>query len=212
MPDSRKLAASSRAVRGAKPVRFQQGCSHSAREMSNREMPLLARQADYNLAYLYFLRGDYDEALARLADIRVLCRRDGDTYHEALCDLDESEIYLELNLPADAAKLARTAMANFRRLGMPFEQGRADFRAGAVGELEVEEHDVRGVVRCSAERLGTARCLDDVECAVSGKLRADSLSDELLTLDDEDSRGHCVSLGCTRSPPLPALATSTRPS
>src|SRR5207244_13239268 len=95
---------------------------------------------------------------------------------------------------------------------VPFEQGRADFRAGAVGELEVQEHDVRGVVRCSAERLGTARCLDDVECAVSGKLRADSLSDELLTLDDEDSRGHCVSLGCTRSPPLPALATSTRPS
>ena len=95
------------------------------RAMSDREMPLLSRQADYNLAYLYFLRGDYDDALARLSEIRGLCRRDGDTYHQALCDLDESEIYLELNLPGDAAKLARAAIAKFRRLDMRFEQGRA---------------------------------------------------------------------------------------
>jgi CHAT domain-containing protein len=95
------------------------------RELSDRDMPLLGRQADYNIAYLFFLRGDYDEALARLRTTRALCNRDGDAYHQALCDLDESEIYLELNLPGDAARLAKEAMERFSALSMPFEQGRA---------------------------------------------------------------------------------------
>ena len=88
-------------------------------------MPLLALQADYNVCYLYFLRGEYKRALKGLRQVREKCRASGDTYHEALCQLDESEILLELNLTLPASRMAAQAAERFDQLQMPFEQGRA---------------------------------------------------------------------------------------
>jgi CHAT domain-containing protein len=88
-------------------------------------MPLLALQADYNVSYLYFLRGEYKKALHGLRQVREKCRKNGDSYHEALCHLDESEILLELNLTRPAAQMADQAADRFAKLNMPFEQGRA---------------------------------------------------------------------------------------
>ena len=48
--------------------------------------------------YLRFLRGDYHLAIDALQTTREKCRQNADEYHLALCDLDESELYLELNL------------------------------------------------------------------------------------------------------------------
>src|SRR4030095_1633924 len=45
--------------------------------------------------------------------------------HYALCDLDEAEIYLQLNLSADAATLAVRAAAQFAKLGHRYEQAKA---------------------------------------------------------------------------------------
>ena len=56
-------------------------------------MPLLVAQADYNIAYMYYLRGDYSRALDMLRAVRVACGEVGDLYHAALSTLDESEIY-----------------------------------------------------------------------------------------------------------------------
>ncbi len=88
-------------------------------------MPLLVAQADYNIAYLYYLRGDYSKALELLRGTRESCRKNGDTYHMGLCDLDRSEIFLELNLIDEAAEMAESSVGHFERLGMGFEFARS---------------------------------------------------------------------------------------
>jgi len=48
---------------------------------------------------------------------RKLCAELGDRYHQALCDLDESEIYLELNLTEGGTELAQDAVLRHSRTG-----------------------------------------------------------------------------------------------
>jgi CHAT domain-containing protein len=81
----------------------------------------LAAQADYNIAYLHYLRGEY--RIAR--KLYEACRAHADPYHSALCDLDEAELLLELNLSAEGAALAARAERSLGDLGMRYEQGKA---------------------------------------------------------------------------------------
>ena len=85
----------------------------------------MAAAADYNVAYLHYLRGDYLRAIDIYRHTRLLCAELGDPYHEALCDLDEAEMYLELNLSREGARLARRAAAQFNTLGMNYERAKA---------------------------------------------------------------------------------------
>ncbi|MBI4907486.1 MAG: CHAT domain-containing protein [Acidobacteria bacterium] len=97
-----------------------------SREYFHRHnMPLLASQADYNIAYLYHLRGEYERALEALRNTSETCQRNGDIYHAALSCLDQSEIYLELNLAQEAAGLAAKALRQFESLGMGYEAARS---------------------------------------------------------------------------------------
>jgi CHAT domain-containing protein len=97
-----------------------------ARDLSEANgMPRIAAQADYNIAYLYFLRGEYQTAIDRLRETSELSQRTGDTYHAALCDLDRSDVYLELNLAQEAAAVAQQAQEQFESLQMAFETGRS---------------------------------------------------------------------------------------
>src|SRR5262245_46846884 len=89
------------------------------------DMPLLVAVADYNIAYLYYLRGEYTRAIDLYRAAREHCHALGDTYREGLCDLDQSEMYLELNLSEEGAHLARQALEAFRRLGVAYETGKA---------------------------------------------------------------------------------------
>lgn len=89
------------------------------------DMPLLAAQADYNAAYLYYLRGDYTRGLKLLSSVRDACSTNGDAYHLSLCDLDQSEIYLELRLISEAAEMAENSYRRFQQLGMNFESARS---------------------------------------------------------------------------------------
>src|SRR5438067_6600650 len=85
-----------------------------AREYCEREqMPLMRAEADYNIGYLYFVRGDYQRALDLYAAAREVCVRVGDRYHHALCDLDESELDLELNDFPAAIAIGRRAVRGF---------------------------------------------------------------------------------------------------
>ena len=84
-------------------------------------MPLLVTQADYNIAYLHYLRGEYSRAIEMLRATRVNAKKIGDAYHQALCNLDLSELYLELNLSAEAAELSQQGYEGFRELGMGYE-------------------------------------------------------------------------------------------
>jgi len=85
----------------------------------------LVRQARYNRAYLYFLRGRNMQALEQFSELRNLFGKTDSCRHAALCDLDETEIYLQLNLPNEAARLANSAIASFERLTMPYEYAKA---------------------------------------------------------------------------------------
>jgi len=92
---------------------------------SKLKMPRLVAQADYNIAYLYYLRGQYSRALQWLQSSRLLYRELGDRYHQALCDLDEAEMYLQLNLYADAACLGEAAYGAFVEISHRYEAARA---------------------------------------------------------------------------------------
>jgi CHAT domain-containing protein/tetratricopeptide (TPR) repeat protein len=97
---------------------------------SSRNVPLAKAQAEYNIAYLYYLRGSYGRAIEMLRVARDLSVATGDPYHAALCQLDLSEIYLELNVYHDAAELAQSAYKDFQQLGMGYEAAKALCQAG----------------------------------------------------------------------------------
>jgi CHAT domain-containing protein len=94
-------------------------------ECHQRGMPILVAYADYNIAYLYFLRGEYGRAIKMLRDASASAGKANDAYQLALCNLDLSEIYLELNLSAEAGELGRAANEGFRKLGFGYEAAKA---------------------------------------------------------------------------------------
>lgn len=124
--------------------RFQEALDvyeRSRRLCRENGLTRVALQVDYNVAYLYFLRGEYTRALKLFAETRSRCEAEGDEVHQALCDLDQAEIYLELNLAEESVHLARGAVAAFDRLKRHYERAKARTflalglgRAGQVAE------------------------------------------------------------------------------
>lgn len=90
-----------------------------------RNLQLLTVQADYNIAYLHYLQGEYDRAIDLYKETRTFCTRVGDPYHSALCDLDQAEIYLHLNLYREGTQLAQASLGQFQALKMNYEAGKA---------------------------------------------------------------------------------------
>ncbi len=89
------------------------------------DMPLLAGQADYNIAWLHYQRGEYSKAISMLREAREICEKNGDLHHVALCHLDLSDLYLELNLSSDAGEMAQEALERSEQLGMGYEAAKA---------------------------------------------------------------------------------------
>jgi CHAT domain-containing protein len=87
-------------------------------------MPLKVAQIDYNVAWLYYLRGEYARAIDLLLATARTSDRD-DRYHAALCRLDLSEIYLEVGLDDEARELAEQAHAMFVEMGSRYESAKA---------------------------------------------------------------------------------------
>jgi len=101
-------------------------CYQKARELCVKyNMPRLRDQADYNIAYLYYFRGEYSRAIEMLLATKRACEESGDEYRLALCDLDLSEIYLELNLSEEAREIAREGFLRFEKLGIAYDAARA---------------------------------------------------------------------------------------
>ena len=108
---------------------------HAREYCEKHSMPLLVAQADYNIAYLYFLRGEYSQAIDMLRTTRLRCSEIGDRYHYGLCNLDLAELYLELNLGAEAVELSRLGFAEFEALQMGYESAKClAFEAIAMGQ------------------------------------------------------------------------------
>jgi CHAT domain-containing protein len=97
-------------------------CYQRARDLCVRHnLPRLRDQADYNIAYLYYFRGEYSRAIEMLLATRRACETSGDAYRFALCHLDLSDIYLELNLSEEAREMAHEGFLRFEKLGMVYE-------------------------------------------------------------------------------------------
>ncbi len=90
-----------------------------------RGMNVLVGQSDYNIASLYYFQGNHTRAIEMLRATRETCRTANDEYHVALCQLDLSEIYLEVNQSKQAADTARRAASDFQRLAMGYEAGKS---------------------------------------------------------------------------------------
>jgi len=88
-------------------------------------MPILVAHADYNIAYLYFLRGEYGRAIQVLREAAQSGKKANDAYQIALCSLDLSEIYIDVNLIPEASQLAHEAHEHFQRLGFGYEAAKA---------------------------------------------------------------------------------------
>ena len=91
----------------------------------NHGMRVLVAQSDYNIAALHYLRGEHSRAIRMLRDALEVCKETNDQYHRALCHLDLSEIYLQLNLAEPAEEMAREASTDFQKLGMGYEAGKS---------------------------------------------------------------------------------------
>ena len=116
----------------------------------------LLLEVDYNIAYLYYQRGEYTRAIQLFQAARRRCEEAGDDYHKALCDLDQAEIFLELNLVEEAAGLAESAIDGFSTLRMPYEHAKAlANRAIALGR--------QSKTALALEVLAEARRIFDLE-------------------------------------------------
>lgn len=111
--------------------------SQRAREMFVQHgMRLLVAQSDYNIAYLHYLRGEYGRAIQMLRAARVAAEANGDAHILALCYLDLAEIYLELNLSAEARDSAQEGAKQFQKLHMGYEEAKCQaYEAMAESQL-----------------------------------------------------------------------------
>jgi CHAT domain-containing protein/Tfp pilus assembly protein PilF len=111
---------------GLKNFREAEDVYARARAYCEKEdLPLLLGEVEYNIAYLYYLRGEFPTAIELYRRTRERCQETGEVYHQALCDLDEAEMYLELNLIDETLRSTDAAYRSFDRLGMRYEAAKA---------------------------------------------------------------------------------------
>ena len=99
-----------------------QNCENLSQHLEIME---LWAQAIYNRAHLHYLRGRYIDAFRSFNRLRQHFQQTGSRRHSALCDLDEAEIYIQLNRAKDAATLAQRAATQFLELGLHREEAEA---------------------------------------------------------------------------------------
>src|SRR5438876_2808510 len=95
----------------------------------------LAATSNYNLGYHHYTQGQYTRALDILAETRTALSLDH--WHLSLCDLTQSEIYLEINMCHDAIRFAEAAYKEFESIQKPFEM------AKAVGVMAIAHSQLR---------------------------------------------------------------------
>lgn len=104
------------------------------------DMSVYAGQAEYNIAYLLFRRGQYNDALKCYYDVRDKQQELGDEVSVAWCNMDMAELYLQLSVYEECAKLATVARKSFLEFENTFKAAWAQTLGGlalaALGQLE----------------------------------------------------------------------------
>lgn len=101
---------------------------------------LQAEQSRFNIAYLKFLRGNYNGAIASYYSVRDRVSELGSSELAAYCNLELAEIFLALNAFEDACESAKAAQKIFEELEMPFESARAT-QSLALADMGLEQFD-----------------------------------------------------------------------
>ncbi len=86
---------------------------------------LAAAQGRSKIAYVEFLRGNYNSALASYYPVRDQLEAMGSDRLVAWCNLEIGEVLLALNSFSDAAESAQSARARFGQLSMPYESAQS---------------------------------------------------------------------------------------
>lgn len=89
--------------------------------LKTHDLPLIHLITDYNVAYLYYLRGDYRKAIEMLKSARIAGEKISYTYLVALCYLDLSDVYIELNLSDEAKDVAEQGYLLFHKMEIGYE-------------------------------------------------------------------------------------------
>lgn len=111
------------------------------------ELSLAVAQTEYNMAYLMYMRRDYNGALKLFEKVRTFHLQAGNNVTAALCELDLLEIYNELNLFDSVLEIADSVEKKFEDLQRNYERAkvktyralarmRLNDHAGARKELE----------------------------------------------------------------------------
>lgn len=109
-------------------------------------------EVEYNVAYFYYLRGEYARAISLFETARSQCEKAGDRHHLALCDLDQAELFLELNLVSEAALLAERSIDHFGSMGMEYEVAKALCYAALAAD-RAGEPERSGLLLARARRI-----------------------------------------------------------
>ena len=117
----------------------------AADRMARGGQDVWAAQTRFHIAYLEFLRGNYNTALADYYKTRDRLNELGSIQLVAWCDLDIAEILLALNAFDDAQESASLARSRFGELGMPYESAQAALvgALAAMGAGELDEARTR---------------------------------------------------------------------
>ena len=84
-----------------------------------------ATDAEWGLAWMHMLKGNFHFALKKLNACEEVYRRIGVPMRVASCELDRAEVFLQLNLFEDALDSAQRAEKMFRRLKVRYEAAKA---------------------------------------------------------------------------------------
>jgi tetratricopeptide (TPR) repeat protein len=133
--------------RSSEALRYYQLAKQLAEESGQT---WLAAITSYNLGYLHYLQGEYTRALDILKKTREALP--AEQWHVSLCDLTQSEIYLEMNMYGEAIHFAKTALRSFELQKKPFEM------AKAIGVMAIA-HSQRREFKEAAELFDRARTM-----------------------------------------------------
>lgn len=114
------------------PVEAKRYYRQARKLCEQHSFTFLLHAIDYNIAYLHYLEGDHHRALKLYQAARSRSRELGDSYHEAYCSLDETEVYVELNLLDEANTVAHLAATQFKSQKRPYEEAKALFNLALV--------------------------------------------------------------------------------
>jgi CHAT domain-containing protein len=132
---------------------------------------LVGAQIRCQMAYLEYLRGNYNSALASYYQARELLAELGSAQDVAFYNLEIGEILLSLNAFDESAASAERAGKTFEELGMPYEAAKALQIAG-LARMGLQEYS-RSETDLLAARSHFEKCANQIFVALTDSYLAD---------------------------------------